>query len=291
MNVRFSVLALAVALSTVVAAAEWENVGPETRVGGRMASSGYMKGKVVLLDVRDYSEKSGAQHMAQIQNVWTAYKSKAFVAIGSHVPSATKDEAAALVKKLRLSYAVYSDVKLKNDEGSSRSFNHGIYVFDPTGNLVFSGNDPRQAAGVVGSAIFAARIPSGAKYWKTVLDYEIANLPGQAYLRIRDLKSNHKGALRELTAEYPEDVKHYARTWREYSESSEIKQLAKLVETARLVKDRDRASRAAKRLSADWLENVIKRYSVLTKSDNPLVVQEAKNSIADLKFAQAELSR
>lgn len=284
-------MTLATAVAFSAAAAEWENVGPETRVGGRMASGGYMKGKVVLLDVRDYSQKSGAKEMAQIQNIWNAYKSKAFVAIGSHASSSSKDEAAELVKKLHLSYPVYSDVRLKNEEGTSETFNYGVHVFDPTGKLIFTGNDPRQASGVVGSAIFAARIPSSPKYWKCMLDYEIENLPGQAYLRIRDLKANHKDALRELAAKYPEDVKRYAKTWSEYVKSSEIKQLAKLVETSRLVKDRDKTSRAAKRLSAAQLESIIKQYSVLTKSENPLVVQEAKNSIAELKFAQAELSK
>ena len=71
----------------------------------------------------------------------------------------------------------------------------------------------------------------------------------------------------------------------------DIKKLAKLVETARLIKDRDKSSRASQRISASALEDIIKKYSILTKSENPLIVQEAKNSIADLKFVQAELAR
>ena len=271
--------------------AEWMNVVPDSRVGGRMASCGYLKGKVVLLDVRDYSKSSEAALMKQIQDVWVAYKSKPFVALGSHIGSAeTKETAGNLIKSLRLTYSIYSDVAVKNDEGAVENFAPGVYVFDSTGKRLYSGKDPRQAMGIVGSAIFAESIPPSSAGWKAALDYEIANLPGQAYLRIRDLK-NHKDVLKKLTQEFPGDVKRYAATWREYGENSEVKKLAKLVETTRLIKDRDKNSRASKRLSAAALDNIIKQYSVLTQSANPLIAQEAKNSLADLKFIKAELSR
>ena len=270
---------------------EWMNVVPDSRVGGRMASCGYLKGKVVLLDVRDYSENAEAVMMKQIQDVWAAYKSKQFVALGSHVGSSGSKEAAGnLIKSLRLTYSIYSDVAVKNDEGAIEDLQRGVYVFDSTGKRLYFGKDPRQAMGIVGSAIFAESIPSSTAGWKAVLDYEIANLPGQAYLRIRDLK-NHKDVLKKLSKEYPDDVKRYAATWREYGENSEVKKLAKLVETTRLIKDRDKNSRASKRLSAATLENLIKQYSVLTQSANPLIAQEAKNSLADLKFVKAELGR
>jgi hypothetical protein len=270
---------------------EWMNVVPDSRVGGRMASCGYLKGKVVLLDVRDYSENAEAAMMKQIQDVWAAYKSKQFVALGSHVGSSGSKEAAGnLIKSLHLTYSIYSDVAVKNDEGALEDLQRGVYVFDSTGKRLYFGKDPRQAMGIVGSAIFAESIPSSTAGWKAVLDYEIANLPGQAYLRIRDLK-NHKDVLKKLSKEYPADVKRYAATWREYGENSEVKKLAKLVETTRLIKDRDKNSRASKRLSAATLENLIKQYSVLTQSENPLIAQEAKNSLADLKFVKAELGR
>jgi hypothetical protein len=270
---------------------EWMNVVPDSRVGGRMASCGYLKGKVVLLDVRDYSENAEAAVMKQIQDVWAAYKSKQFVALGSHVGSSGSKEAAGnLIKSLHLTYSIYSDVAVKNDEGAIEDLQRGVYVFDSTGKRLYFGKDPRQAMGIVGSAIFAESIPSSTAGWKAVLDYEIANLPGQAYLRIRDLK-NHKDVLKKLSKEYPADVKRYAATWREYGENSEVKKLAKLVETTRLIKDRDKNSRASKRLSAATLENLIKQYSVLTQSENPLIAQEAKNSLADLKFVKAELGR
>jgi hypothetical protein len=270
---------------------EWMNVVPDSRVGGRMASCGYLKGKVVLLDVRDYSENAESALMKQIQDVWTAYKSKQFVALGSHIgPSETREAAGNLIKSLHLTYSIYSDVAVKNDEGAIEDLQRGVYVFDSTGKRLYFGKDPRQAMGIVGSAIFAESIPSSTAGWKAVLDYEIANLPGQAYLRIRDLK-NHKDVLKKLSKEYPADVKRYAATWREYGENSEVKKLAKLVETTRLIKDRDKNSRASKRLSAATLENLIKQYSVLTQSENPLIAQEAKNSLADLKFVKAELGR
>lgn len=270
---------------------EWMNVVPDSRVGGRMASCGYLKGKVVLLDVRDYSENAEAALMKQIQDVWTAYKSKQFVALGSHIgPSETREAAGNLIKSLHLTYSIYSEVAVKNDEGAVEDLQRGVYVFDSTGKRLYFGKDPRQAMGIVGSAIFAESIPSSTAGWKAVLDYEIANLPGQAYLRIRDLK-NHKDVLKKLSKEYPADVKRYAATWREYGGNSEVKKLAKLVETTRLIKDRDKNSRASKRLNAATLENLIKQYSVLTQSANPFIAQEAKNSLADLKFVKAELGR
>lgn len=270
---------------------EWMNVVPDSRVGGRMASCGYLKGKVVLLDVRDYSENAEASLMKQIQDVWTAYKSKRFVALGSHIGSSeTREAAGNLIKSLHLTYSIYSEVAVKNDDGAVEDLQRGVYVFDSTGKRLYFGKDPRQAMGIVGSAIFAECIPSSTADWKAVLDYEIANLPGQAYLRIRDLK-NHKDVLKKLSKEYPDDVKRYAATWREYGGNSEVKKLAKLVETTRLIKDRDKNSRASKRLNAATLENLIRQYSVLTQSANPFIAQEAKNSLADLKFVKAELGR
>ena len=291
MNKRYFISLIAAMVAGAGFGVEWMNVVPDSRVGGRMASCGYLKGKVVLLDVRDYSENAEAALMKQIQDVWTAYKSKRFVALGSHVGSSGSKEAAGnLIKSLHLTYSIYSEVAVKNDEGAVEDLQRGVYVFDSTGKRLYFGKDPRQAMGIVGSAIFAESIPSSTADWKAVLDYEIANLPGQAYLRIRDLK-NHKDVLKKLSKEYPDDVKRYAATWREYGGNSEVKKLAKLVETTRLIKDRDKNSRASKRLSAATLENLIRQYSVLTQSENPLIAQEAKNSLADLKFVKAELGR
>ena len=292
MNKYGFIFAAACVFAGVVFGSEWVNVIPESRVGGRMASCGYLKGKVVLLDVRDYSNAAEAKKMLQIQDIWTAYKSKRFVALGSHVGSAdTKANAERLVKKLHLTYSVYSKVGIKDNGGMDGVASCGVYVFDPTGRQLYYGKDPRQAMGVVGSAIFAANIPSTPKYWRSLIDYEISNLPGQAFLRIRDMKLNHKDVLKKLSEQYPEDVKRYAEIWREYNKDGDIKKLAKLVETARLIKDRDKSSRASQRISASALEDIIKKYSILTKSENPLIVQEAKNSIAELKFVQAELAR
>ncbi len=263
------------------------NIVPETRLGGRMASNGYLKGKVVLLDVRDYSKTQDASAMTQIQDIWAAFKSKQFVAIGSNNNSDSSEAARALIKRLNLTYSVYDGVRLKNDDAEAE-LAEGVYVFDSVGRKVYYGNEPRMAMGVVGNAIFSTRIPSTLKSWKDILDYETSNLPGQAYLRIRDLKSR-KDILRDFVAKYPEDAKKLSEIWKGYSNNSEVKRLAKLVEMSRLVKDADKSSKQARRITRAQIDRLISQYSILTKSEDALISQEAKNALADLKFSRATL--
>ena len=60
---------MAAALAALVAGApayEWDNVGPDSRLGGRMISAGYLRGKVVLLDRRDYTDPANAEAIRQL---------------------------------------------------------------------------------------------------------------------------------------------------------------------------------------------------------------------------------
>ena len=268
---------------------EWTGIEPAAHIGGRMASCGYMRGKVVLLDCRDYSAPVGLD-VQELQKIWESYKSKSFVLLGVHILAGAGGDAERNVKSSIITYPVYSGVGLKDSDGNAVVLKRGIHVFDMTGRRLYFGEYPRQAQGALGPAIFSVRIPSSAKQWKEILDYEIAYLPGSAYLRIKDLRTR-KDVLKALAAEYPDAVKEYARVWKEYLESSEIRKLAKLVEMTRLVKDRDKTSRTSRRISASQISSLAARYEALKKSDNPLVVQEAKNSFAELEFAKAEIGR
>ena len=48
---------------------DWENIDPTHHLAGRMASAGYLRGKVVLLDCRDYGDKSGVDAMRRLEEV------------------------------------------------------------------------------------------------------------------------------------------------------------------------------------------------------------------------------
>ncbi len=275
--------------ASLLMAHEWTGIEPASRIGGRMASCGYMRGKVVLLDCRDYSKSSG-HNLAELQKIWESYKTKPFVLLGAHTSSGESADAAKNIVESRVAYPVYSNVGLKDSSGNDVVLKPGLHVFDITGRRLYYGNDLRQAQGIVGPAIFAVRIPSSVRQWKETLDYEIAKLPGSAYLRIRDLRTR-KDVLKALAAEFPDSVKEYAKVWNGYRASQEIIKLAKLVEMARLVKDRDKSSAKSKRITATQISSRSARYEILKTSENPFVVQEAKNSFADLEFAKAEIGK
>ena len=284
-------LLLCAAAFSVSAAYEWENVGPGDRIGGRMISAGYLRGKVVLLDRRDYGDPSNKAAIQQLQTLWATYKSKPFILLGSHHGKSDKTKVEALLKKLGVTYPVYTDAWLKKLDPTEHEIeviqamredeNPSLCVIDSTGQRkLFTGRDTRAAQGVVGSAIMGASTPMAAKQYNFLLDYETKMLPGRAYLR-----------LKEYRARFPKDARKYDAVWSEMSEKAEIKKLAKLVELARLVKDRDLASTQSQRITPEVLQNAIEKYSSLKQSEDPNIAQEAKNALADLKFCEAALGK
>ena len=66
-----------------------------------------------------------------------------------------------------------------------------------------------------------------------------------------------------------------------------MKKLARLVELARQVKDRDAAAQSAQRLSPAAAERAAEKFASLKESLNENIVQEAKNALADIKWAAA----
>lgn len=283
---------LAVVLGAVVcsaeAAFEWKDIVQEKRVGGRMISAGYLKGKVVLLDRRDYSDPANAQAIKRLQAIWATYKTKPFILLGSHNgEGGAKVEAA--VKKLGVTYPVYTGAwfekpewKPEDAEMMQKVFEDKtpvICVFDSTmRKRLYYGRDDHAAQGVVPSALMAASRPMTAKQFQFLLDWEVENLPGKAYLRLKEFRS-----------QFPKDAASYGAFWEKASGGDEIKRLAKLVELSRLVKDRDASASASQRITPQVLEKTIEKYSDLKQSADPAVAQEAKNALADIKFAASTL--
>lgn len=284
------ILLLALVLNGAGArASEWTNLTPDRRLGGRMVSAGYLRGKVVLLDCRNYGDKKNFEAIRALQQTWASYKSKPFVIVGSHRGPQSPELMGKILDRLGVTYPVYADANLGglSDPGEGPK----IYVLDSTGTTrLYSGSEVKMASGVLGTAIFSAIRPSAARQWKRLLDYEIANLPGQAYLRLKSLQADGE-SLSDLRNTFPDDVHRYIEAYKRFKDDAEVKRLAKLVEIARLVKDRDTESRSGQKVTKAGIDRHIEKYESLKESDNPFVAQEAKNAIADLMFVKATLKK
>ena len=286
-----------VAITAIVIAAaspaayEWENIGPSSKIGGRMISAGYLRGKVVLLDRRDYGLPENAAAIRQLQSIWVSYKTKPFVVIGSHHGESSREKVEENLKTIGVTYPVYDDVRLSKPDATEQELEimqaawgktePSIIVVDSTlRRKLYSGRDERSAQGVIGSALMAISTPPGPKQYQFLLDWEIPNLPGRAFIRLKEYRER-----------FPKEAAKFDAEFERMRSDNEIKRLAKLVELSRLVKDRDRSSKKSARITPEILEKAIEKYIDLKQSDNPNVAQEAKNAIADIKWSEATLPK
>lgn len=256
----------------LAAAIGWTGVEKANYLGGRPASAGYLQGKVILLDCRDYAQSK--EMMADMERLWNSFKAKPFVMVGSHLGSSA-EAAKAAIKEVGVTYPVYTGVSFeaKNFE---RLDGGVIYVIDDAGRNIIKTRELRRAEECVVTALANAAAPRTAKRYRKVIDYELDVLPGKAL--------NH---LREFREKYPKEGAVYDQVWEKLADDPEVKRVAKLELIARLSKDtgeiRDPAALKAKLEKADAV------YGDLKKSENPLVAQEAKNCLADIKWAAAVL--
>jgi len=272
MIAKVSGMAALIVAAATAGAVDWQNAEPEARLGGRMISAGYLKGKVVLVDCRDYGQKENLAAMKRLQALWTAYKSKPFVLVGSHTGAASDRRIAAVMEKFGLTYPVYRDF-------GGDGVGEAISVFDETGRRYYAGADDKAAQAVVGQLLMSMAAPQTEAEWTRYLDWEVRHTPGAAYLRLKEFAKQFPDAAK---TRYGDDMKRLAAR-------DEVKTLAKLVETARLMKDRDTASAAAQKLTKARVAAEIRKYAPLKESDDPDVVQEAKNALAELAWVKATL--
>ena len=260
---------------------EWENIDPAHHLAGRMASSGYLRGKVVCVDCRDYGDKSGVESMRSMEEIWQSFKMKPFVLIGSHRGEAGAEKIKRIAEGLKLTYPIYKDadiVRTQEQKDADPERTGYIYVIGSTGKFFYRGKDERRVQGVIASALMSMRSPQTPKQWKYYIDFDVDVLPGRAYLEIEEFRKA-----------FPKEAAAYDDVWERFNADEEIKRLAKLERLARMAKDYDFRDVNAKRLSVEKVEKAIELSADLKKSQNPLVAQEAKNCIADLTWTAATL--
>ena len=255
----------------------WGGVTPENHLGGRPASPGYLQGKVILVDCRDYSKDQAA--LERLEDFWQSYKIKPFVVLGSH----RGGDAESVKQKLRdagVSFPVYADATFESKTFEPQ--NGLIYVIHQGGKMAIKTKDINRAYEAAVSAMTWGAVPSTLPQYRKLIDYEIEVLPGKAYTHIKAMQKA-----------FPKEAQQYYYTaFKQYEEDEEVKKVAKLEEVARRVKDFDPKTAKngkAVRVSKEKVESLIADAEALKGSDNPLIVQEVKNCIADLKWVLAAM--
>lgn len=266
----------------------WTNITPESHIAGRMASPGYLRGKIVILDRRDYARKECENEILKLQAAWTSYKTKDFILVGSHCGTAGTDKVAKIAARLGLTYPIYANAKFDPDDPDTGDETI-VAVYDSvSGKRLYTGHFTHDAIGIAGSALMNLRIPPSAKAWKRCLDYEFKFLPARACLRLKELESDRK-TLSAFTAAYPDDIVRYRKRSKELARRQDMRKLVDLVRLSRQVKDCDPA--LSRKLSVKAIGQKIKQFSVLKDNEDEIVAQEAKNAIADLIFAKATMEK
>ena len=259
----------------------WKNVDEAHHLGGRKASEGYLKGKVVLVDRWGAHCPPCRAMLPRIEEIWKSFKTKQFVVIGGHCPGwGGADEVRRIVEDNKLTYSVYEGAGLAAGEPQFDAIPF-IYVVDETGRVVYKGHSDRNATQAVVTALTDMDAPRDLRQWRRFLDFELKELPGRAYLR-----------LDEFRKKFPKEAKEYAAAARELAKVPDIKKLAELVKFAKQAKDMRSFNEKQKDKQAKFakmVEAAIAKYSPLKESKDPRAAQEAKNAIADLKWTLAAL--
>lgn len=274
-----SILVCLVAFAAVCASAvEWKNVDAAHYLGGRKASAGYLQGKVVLVCLWQVDEAQPVgELLSSLEEVWTNFKTKPLVVLGGPLGGAGE----AVKRQLdaaQVSFPVYSGAALARNQPIYKSLPF-IYIVDETGKVVYLGRDDRNATQAVVSALTDLESPRSVKQLRRFLDYELDHLPCRGFLRLRDFRKK-----------YPEEVRAYEPKAKELLAIPNLKKVAELVEFAKKAKDppvfrpEEKEKRAKYR---ELVEGVISSCEVFKSHPDPRVAQEAKNALADLKWAQA----
>lgn len=253
----------------------WKEVDQTKRLGGRKISAGYLRGRVVLVDARDYADPSQSEPLHRLQALWTAFKRKPFVLVGLHSGSADLSVVSNHLARAGITYPVYSELEA---EGLKTVCTEGyVRVFDSTftRQLYYGANDVA-AKGVVASAIMSTLMPTSVSQWEALIDWERENTPARAYLRIQ-----------EFNKMFPQEASAYQEKFAALKEREDVKKTAKLVNFA--LQTLNRASDAEKRrpFTQARYTKVKRQTEDLKTQVDPLLAQEAKNALADLAYLAA----
>ena len=136
---------------TVDLSKPWKGLEPENWYCGKKLTEKSLEGKIVMVYVFSESSEDSVALLPRIENVWSAYKSKPFVVIGSH-RGGKSAKVANLIKKSKVTFPVYEDAG-RTKEPSAGGRYPIVYVVDDSGKMIYRGRSDLEATEAVVTAI------------------------------------------------------------------------------------------------------------------------------------------
>jgi len=279
---KYVMLALFLSVAGLAGAVEWKCLDAEHHLGGRKASEGYLRGKVVLVCRWSPSAADSKAMLVRMEEVWQSFKTKPFVLLGACADAGAAEAAKKLVTESAVTFSAYAGAALGAGEPASATLPY-LYVVDETGKVVYQGKDDRDATQALATALTDLEAPRDLEQWRRFLDFELETLPGRAVIRAAAFRKKFPAEAKK---------KEYVEKFKTLAAVPEVKKLSELVAFSRKAKDmRAFSPKKAnqKKRFASSIESAIEKYAPLAESAEPRVAQEAKNALADLKWALAAL--
>ena len=129
----------------------WKGLEPENWYCGRKLTESALDGKIVMVYVFSESNEDSVALLPRIESVWSAYKSKPFVVIGSH-RGGKSAKVASIIKKSKVTFSVYEDAGRTQEPGAGGRYPI-VYVVDDTGRMIYRGRSDLEATEAVVTAI------------------------------------------------------------------------------------------------------------------------------------------
>ena len=129
----------------------WKGLEPENWYCGRKLTESALDGKIVMVYVFSESNEDSVALLPRIESVWSAYKSKPFVVIGSH-RGGKSAKVASIIKKSKVTFSVYEDAGRTKEPGAGGRYPI-VYVVDDTGRMIYRGRSDLEATEAVVTAI------------------------------------------------------------------------------------------------------------------------------------------
>lgn len=129
----------------------WKGLEPENWYCGKKLTEKSLDGKIVMVYVFSESSEDSVALLPRIENVWSAYKSKPLVVLGSH-RGGKSAKVANLIRKSKVTFPVYEDAGRTKEPGAGGRYPI-VYVVDDSGQMIYRGRSDLEATEAVVTAI------------------------------------------------------------------------------------------------------------------------------------------